>query len=89
MALGAQRWQVVSLMLRESFTMIAIGIGAGLVLTFVARQILVHTFAAMNQGMSLSLFLAAMSLLLVALLAAVVPAKRSASVDPVIALRSE
>jgi ABC-type antimicrobial peptide transport system permease subunit len=89
MALGAQRWQVVSLMLRESFALIGVGILAGLLLTFVAQRILVHAFAAMDSGISLSLLFAAFSLLLAAAVASIVPARRSASVDPVIALRSE
>jgi len=89
MALGAQRWQVVSLMLRESLALIGAGILGGLLLTFVAQRILIHSFAAMNSGLSLSLVFAAFSLLLAAALASIVPARRSASVDPVIALRNE
>jgi predicted permease len=89
MALGAQRWQVVSLMLRESIVMIGAGILAGLLLTFVAQRILVHAFAAMDSGLSLSLVFAAVSLLVAAAVASIVPARRSASVDPVIALRNE
>ncbi len=89
MALGAQRWQVVSLMLRESMVLIVAGIGVGLVLTFVAQRILVHSFAGMESGLSLSLVFAAFSLLLAAAVASIVPARRSASVDPVIALRNE
>ena len=89
MALGAQRWQVVSLMLRESMMLIGAGIGVGLVLTFVAQRILVHSFAGMDSGMSLSLLFAAISLMLAAAIASIVPARRSASVDPVIALRNE
>ena len=89
MALGAQRWQVVSLMLRESMVLIGAGILAGLVLTFVAQRILVHSFAAMGSGLSLSLVFAAFSLLVAAAIASIVPARRSASVDPVIALRNE
>jgi predicted permease len=89
MALGAQRWQVVSLMLRESLVLIGAGIGAGLVLTFVAQRILIHSFAAMDSGMSLSLVVAAFCLLFAAAIASIVPARRSASVDPVIALRNE
>jgi predicted permease len=89
MALGAQRWQVVSLMLRESLVLIGAGILAGLLLTFVAQRILIHAFAAMNTGLWLSLVFAAFSLMFAAALASIVPARRSASVDPVIALRNE
>jgi predicted permease len=89
MALGAQRWQVVSLMLRESMVLIGAGILAGLVLTFVAQRILIHSFAAMDSGLSLSLVVAAFSLLVAAAVASIVPARRSASVDPVVALRNE
>jgi predicted permease len=89
MALGAQRWQVVSLVLRQSFVLIGAGIVAGLVLTFAAQRILTHAFAEMNTGISGALFLAAVSLVFVAALAAAVPANRSAGVDPVVALRNE
>jgi predicted permease len=89
MALGAQRWQVVSLMLKESLVLIGAGIGAGLVLTFVAQRVLIHSFAAMDSGLSLSLVVAAFCLLFAAAVASIVPARRSASVDPVIALRNE
>ncbi len=89
MALGAQRWQVVSLMLKDSMMMIGAGIAAGLVLTFVAQRVLAHAFAAMGTGLWLSLLFAAVSLVVAAAVASIVPARRSASVDPVIALRNE
>jgi predicted permease len=89
MALGAQRWQVVSLMLRESMMMIGAGIVAGLVLTFVAQRVLAHSFAAMGTGLWVSLVFAAISLVAAAAVASIVPARRSASVDPVVALRNE
>jgi len=54
-----------------------------------ARRVLTHSFAAMNSGMSGSLLLAVFSLGFVAVLAAAIPANRSARVDPVIALRNE
>jgi predicted permease len=89
MALGAQRWQVISLVLRQSFVLIGVGIVAGLMLTFVAQRVLAHAFAAMGAGMMGSLVLAAFSLVFVAILASVIPANRSAAVDPVVALRNE
>jgi predicted permease len=89
MALGAQRSQVVSLVLRQSFTLIVIGISAGFALTIVAQKILIHNFAAMKIGILPSLLMAALGLFLSAILAAAVPARRSASVDPATVLRSE
>jgi ABC-type antimicrobial peptide transport system permease subunit len=89
MALGAQRWQVIALVLRQSFTLIGIGIAVGLVLMFVMQRILMHNFAAMNTGMSGSMVLAGFCLVLVAAFAAALPANRSARVDPVVALRNE
>jgi predicted permease len=89
MALGAQRWQVVSLMLRESMMLMGVGVLIGLVLTVIAQRVLVHTFAAMTTGLTLSLLFAGFSLSLAAAVASIVPARRSASVDPVIALRNE
>jgi ABC-type antimicrobial peptide transport system permease subunit len=89
MALGAQRRQVVSMILRQSLIMIGAGIVAGLALTFAAQRVLTHSFAAMNTGMPGSLLLAVFSLGFVAVLAAAIPANRSARVDPVIALRNE
>lgn len=89
MALGAQRWQVIALVLRQSFVLIGAGIGVGLGLTFVAQRILTHSFAAMHGGLPDSLLLAGVSLALAAALASVIPASRSAAVDPMIALRNE
>ncbi len=89
MALGAQRWQVVSMIMRQALIMTGGGITAGFVLSFAAQRALTHSFAAMNTGMPGSLLLAAFSLAFVAVSAAAVPANRSARVDPVIALRNE
>jgi ABC-type antimicrobial peptide transport system permease subunit len=89
MALGAQRWQVVSLILRQSILLIGAGVAGGLALTFLAQRILTHAFAAMNSGLAGSLVQAAICLALVGGAAAAIPANRSAKVDPVIALRNE
>jgi ABC-type antimicrobial peptide transport system permease subunit len=77
------------LMLRESMVLMGAGIVAGLLLTFVAQRILIHSFAAMDSGLSVSLVVAAFCLLVAAAIASIVPARRSASVDPVVALRNE
>ena len=89
MALGAQRWQIVSLVLRVFLGLIGAGLLAGLALAGVAQRVLTHAFAAMGSGVWSSFVVAAMCLLFAGVLAAAIPARRSANVDPVVALRSE
>jgi len=89
MALGAQRSQVVFLVLRDTLALIGVGLLAGFVLAAIAHKVLAHVFAAMGSGTLPSLVVATLSLLSAAIVAALIPALRSASVDPVIALRSE
>ena len=89
MALGAQRWQIVSLVLRDFLALIGAGLLAGLVLAVAAQRVLTHAFAAMGNGVWSSLAVAAMCLMFAGILAAAIPARRSANVDPVVALRSE
>jgi predicted permease len=89
MALGAQRSQVVLLVLRDTLGLIGIGLLAGFTLAALAQKVLVHVFAAMGTGTLPSLVVATLCLLSAAALAAFVPALRSASVDPVKALRQD
>ena len=69
--------------------MVLLGLGLGLLCAWPAG----HTIKAFLYGVTpsdpLSAIFAALALLLVCALAAAVPAWRAASVDPVIALRSE
>ena len=89
MALGAQRWQIVALVLRDFLALIGAGLLAGLALAIVAQRVLTHAFAAMGNGVWSSFAVAAMFLTCAGVLAAAIPARRSANVDPVVALRSE
>jgi putative ABC transport system permease protein len=89
LALGATRQGVVVMMLRESAWLIGAGLGAGLVLSFLlargASRLLFQlapTDAATWAG-------AALALASVAAIAAVVPAWRTAGLDPVTTLRAE
>jgi putative ABC transport system permease protein len=89
LALGATRHGVVLMMLRESAWLIGGGLGAGLVLSFLlsrgASRLLFQlapTDAATWAG-------AALALAIVAGVAAVVPAWRTAGLDPVTTLRAE
>jgi putative ABC transport system permease protein len=88
-ALGATRSRVVTLILREGLMMCLLGSALGMVGAYLigrAMQSMLYGVGAMD----FSAFAAAAFLLLItALLACFVPARRAASADPVQALRTE
>ncbi len=89
MALGAQKRDILGLMLRESTRPVLAGLSAGVVLAsgvaYLLRHILygIHTIDGISFGGVSLLFLA------VALLAALIPSQRALRVEPVVALRHE
>ena len=89
MALGAQRGDVLALILRRGLRLSLYGIALGLAGAFVATRLLEE----MLYGLSATdpVTFASVSLLLaaVALLASYVPARRATKVDPMVALRYE
>jgi putative ABC transport system permease protein len=89
MVLGAQRWSVMRLVLRDVVTMlvpgIAIGVVASLMLTGLARGLL-FDLAPDDLG---AFAVAASVLTCAALLAGWLPARRASHVDPMVALRHE
>jgi predicted permease len=88
-ALGASAADVVRLVLRQSFSMIVIGIAAGLLASIAAARILRRTVEGM-QPAHISTFAPMIALLLItALLASYIPARRASRVDPVEALRQD
>ena len=89
MALGAERTNIFKLVLGQGMTLIAIGIGIGLIGAFAAGRALMsllYNVGAIDAGAAIT---AVVSLVLVALIACCVPARRATRVDPIIALRTE
>ncbi len=89
MALGANRIDVVRLIVRQGMRLTLIGIGCGLVLSFAATRVLAGLLYGIKPGdpgtfAAVALFLAA-----VALMSCYFPARRAASIDPMKALRAE
>jgi putative ABC transport system permease protein len=89
MALGAERTNIFKLVLGQGMTLIAIGIGIGLIGAIAAGRALMsllYNVGAIDAG---AVITAVISLVLVALIACCVPARRAARVDPIVALRTE
>ena len=95
MALGADRRDVLRMILRQGLTLTLLGIGLGLscayVLTkYLGNQINLKTMLYGVQASDpLTYFVIAMLLALVALLACWIPARRATKVDPMIAMRCD
>jgi predicted permease len=89
MALGASRPGILALVLRRVAWMLAAGVSAGVALTLVARKVIgvVIYFDAQRESGGFALI--ALLLLAAGLMAALIPAVRAASVEPVQALRNE
>jgi putative ABC transport system permease protein len=89
MALGARPESVVGLVLRQALVLAAAGVACGgLTALFVSRVLTKMLFEIRPTDPSTYIAIAAL-LATTALLSALVPARRAASMDPNIALRAE
>ena len=87
MALGAQPREAFQLVLLHGMTLIASGIGVGLVGAIVATRALRNLLYGVTPGDPLTLAAVVMVLAIVALFACYLPARRAALLDPVETLR--
>ena len=89
MALGAQRHQVLWLVMRESLVLCAIGAVAGLPSAFAGARLMRSMLYGLQPGDPVTLASALAGIAMVTVAASLVPAQRASSVDPMEALRSE
>ena len=89
MALGAQRSQVLSSILRESLRITGMGIVLGVPLALIAGRLMSSVLYNLTPYDRWSLAAALAGIVCISLAAALAPAQRAASIDPVQALRSE
>jgi putative ABC transport system permease protein len=88
-ALGAERWDVMKLVLGRGLRLTVIGIGFGLTMAFVLARFLSKMLFNVRQTDSATFVVVSLCLGGIALLASYVPARRAMKVDPMVALRYE
>jgi ABC-type antimicrobial peptide transport system permease subunit len=89
MALGAQRSQVLWLILRQVVVLALAGVALGLPIAFSASPAIASMLYGLAPRDSVTMAAAAILLIAVALAAGWLPARRAVAVDPTIALRGE
>jgi predicted permease len=88
-SLGAQRVSVIWMVLRECVVVVAAGIAVGIPVSLWMSEVVRAQLFGVSPYDPVSAFVAAAGVVLVALLAAYVPARRASRVDPIVALRQE
>lgn len=89
MALGAQRSNVLSLVIRQGLQLAVFGVVLGLVGAWALTRLMTSLLFGVTPTDSITLSAVVGTLIVVALIACYVPARRATKVDPLVALREE
>ena len=89
MALGAQRADVLKLVIRQGMILTIVGVLVGLAASFGLTRLIANLLYGIAATDALTFAALSLLLLAVALLACWLPARRASGVDPMIALRAE
>jgi ABC-type antimicrobial peptide transport system permease subunit len=88
-ALGAQRQNILWIVLRETIALTLFGIALGIPCALAASRLIASTLFSVSPNDAPTLIAVSLLLLAVALLAGYLPARRASAIDPIIALRTE
>jgi putative ABC transport system permease protein len=88
-ALGANRGQVVGMIMREAGFLLAIGVILGTVLSLLSGRAAESLLFGLKSSDPLTLTAAAVLLVAIGALASFIPARRASQLDPMTALRSD
>lgn len=88
-AMGATPASVFGLVVRESLRLVAIGLGVGIAAALALTRMLTSFLYGVTATDPLTFLAVSLLLIMIGVLAGLVPARRAASVDPLLALRLE
>jgi ABC-type antimicrobial peptide transport system permease subunit len=88
-ALGQARFAVVSMVMRESLTLVAVGVLIGLLTSWLAGRFTASLLYGLSPTDRLTIILASLTMIAVSAFAAYLPARRASRVDPMKALHYE
>ncbi len=89
MALGAARWQVIGMIMKDAWQLLIIGACMGIVLALIGGRATGSLLFGLKPYDPLTLVASTMLLCLVSLSASFIPARRASKLDPMLALRYE
>jgi ABC-type antimicrobial peptide transport system permease subunit len=89
MALGAQRADVLLLVLRNAALLLGLGLAFGLIGAWFATRVLKASLFGVGQHDPVTILSVSVLLAICGTIAALIPARRAASIDPMQALRTE
>jgi predicted permease len=89
LALGANRADILGMVLRDTVRVVLVGLAVGFPLTWMCSRLLGARLYGLSPHDSVTLAAAGAALLLVTLLAGAIPARRASAIDPTAALRHE
>jgi predicted permease len=89
MAIGADRVEVLKMVLRQGFVLVLAGIAAGGALSVVVARMLAIGLAGLGTPNPITYVVVPIALLLITLAACYIPARRASLIDPIRALRYE
>ena len=89
MALGATQGGILWLILKQSFSLVLVGLSAGCLLALASTRFIASVLYGVAATNPVTLGMGMLLLFLVAMLAAWIPARRATKVDPMVALRYE
>jgi len=88
LALGAQRGEILRLVLRQGVQWTAVGVAVGLAAAFATLRMMASFLYGVQATDATTFFAVAIALFAVAIAACYVPARRATRVDPLVAMRS-